>query len=87
VACYQPENRHNRKPTWTETNPDCRWRSYTYDELVKRDKLNLDIFWIKDKNLEDADSLPEPDELAQEIAADLQAAMELFATIANGLKD
>jgi type I restriction enzyme M protein len=87
VACYHPENRHDRKPTWSETNPDGRWRPFTYDELAKHDKLYLDIFWIKDKSLEDAENLPEPDELAQEIAADLQAAMELFATIANGLKD
>jgi type I restriction enzyme M protein len=87
VVCYHPEDRHDRKSTWSETNPDGRWRSFTYDELAKRDKLNLDIFWIKDKSLEDAENLPEPDELAQEIAADLQAAMELFATIANGLKE
>jgi type I restriction enzyme M protein len=87
VACYQPDNRHDRKPTWNETNPDGRWRCFTYEELAKRDKLNLDIFWIKDKSLEDAENLPEPDELAQEIAVDLQAAMELFATIANGLKE
>jgi type I restriction enzyme M protein len=87
VECYNPKNRHERKGRWSEKNPEGRWRSFTYDELAQRDKLNLDIFWIKDKSLEDADSLPEPDELAQEIAADLQAAMELFATIANGLKD
>ncbi len=87
MACYHTANRHERKPTWSETKPEGRWRCFTYEELAKRDKLNLDIFWIKDKSLEDADSLPEPDELAQEIAADLQTAMELFATIANGLKD
>ena len=60
---------------------------FSYEELAKRDKLNLDIFWIKDKSLEDAENLPEPDELAQEIADDLQTAMELFATIAGGLKE
>jgi type I restriction enzyme M protein len=59
----------------------------SYDELAKRDKLNLDIFWIKDKSLEDAENLPEPGELAQEIADDLQAALEQFANIAAALKD
>jgi type I restriction enzyme M protein len=49
-----------------------------------RDKLNLDIFWIKDKSLEDAGGLPEPDELAQEIAVDLQSAMEMFAGNSGG---
>jgi type I restriction enzyme M protein len=86
VACYHPENRHQRKPTSSEANPEGRWRCFTYEELAKRDKLNLDIFWIKDTSLEDADSLPEPDVLAQEIAEDLQAAMEQFASIANELK-
>ena len=87
VACYHPENRHERKATWSQTNPEGRWRCFTYEELAKRDKLNLDIFWIKDKSLEDADSLPEPDVLAQEIADDLQTALELFGAIANELKE
>jgi type I restriction enzyme M protein len=86
VTCYHAENRHKRTATWNESNPEGRWRSFSYDDLAKRDKLNLDIFWIKDKSLEDAESLPEPDELAQEIAVDLQAAMEMFASIAAGLK-
>ena len=87
VACYHPENRHQRKPTWSETNPEGRWRCFTYEELAKRDKVNLDIFWLKDKSLEDADNLPEPDVLAQEIADDLQTALELFAAIANELRE
>jgi type I restriction enzyme M protein len=86
VTCYQPENRHHRKATFSETNPEGRWRPFSYEELAKRDKLNLDIFWIKDKSLEDAESLPEPDVLAQEIAEDLQAAMEQFTSIAAELK-
>ncbi len=87
VACYHPENRHERKPTWSEANPEGRWRCFSSEELAKRDKLNLDIFWIKDKSLEDADSLPEPDVLAQEIADDLQTALELFGAIANELRE
>ena len=49
--------------------------------------MNLDIFWLKDKSLEESDDLPEPDVLAQEIADDLQTALEQFRTVANGLKD
>ena len=55
--------------------------------ISPRDKLNLDILWIKDKSLEDAESLPEPDVLAQEIADDLLAAMEQFAATANELRE
>ena len=51
VACYNPKNRHKRKPMWSESNPQGRWRDYPYEELIKRDKLNLDIFWLKDESL------------------------------------
>jgi type I restriction enzyme M protein len=55
--------------------------------LARRDKLNLDLFWLKDQSLEDSENLPEPDELAEEIAEDLQTALELFSTITKRLKD
>ena len=86
VTCFKPENRHTRKATWSEKNPEGRWRSYEYDDLVKRDKTSLDIFWLRDKSLEDSDDLPEPDELAQEIADDLQAALDQFSSIAAEMK-
>ncbi|MBA4189516.1 MAG: DNA methyltransferase [Planctomycetaceae bacterium] len=86
VECYRPEKRHLRKPTWNDTTLDGRWRSFEYDELVKRDKVNLDIFWMKDKSLEDSDDLPKPDVLADEIADDLETALEQFQAIAGKLK-
>jgi hypothetical protein len=54
VACYNPNNRHDRKESE-------RFKSFTYEELIKRDKLNLDIFWLKDESLEDSANLPDPD--------------------------
>lgn len=87
VKCYKPKNRHRRKRTWSEDNPEGRWRVFDYDEIIKRDKANLDIFWLKDKSLEDSEDLPEPDVLAQEIADDLQTALEQFSTIAGALDD
>ena len=86
VACYNVKNRHERKPTWSEENPQGRWRGYNYDELLKRDKLNLDIFWLKDESLEDSAKLPDPDIIAAEIVEDLQAALAQFAEIASDLK-
>jgi hypothetical protein len=56
-------------------------------ELLKRDKVNLDIFWLKDESLEESANLPVPEVIAQEIADDLQAALEQFATIAEDLKE
>jgi type I restriction enzyme M protein len=48
--------------------------------------VNLDLFWLKDESLEDAEELPAPDVLAQEIAYDLKAALEQFSAIAEKLK-
>jgi type I restriction enzyme M protein len=85
VTCFNPENRHQRAPTWSEANPEGRWRAFTYDELVARDKVNLDIFWLRDESLEDTANLPDPDVLALEIVEDLQAALEQFGEIAEDL--
>jgi len=85
VACYQPGAIHKRKETWSEANADGRWRRYTYEEILKRDKLNIDLFWMKDQSLTDTDSLPPPDVLAAEIADELESAFQLFSKIAAKL--
>ena len=87
VACYNPANRHERTPTWSEDTPDGRWRVYTYDALIARDKVNLDIVWLRDESLEDTANLPDPDVLAQEIVEDLQAALEQFSSIVASMED
>ncbi|EON75078.1 Type I restriction-modification system, DNA-methyltransferase subunit M [Lunatimonas lonarensis] len=67
--------------TYSESNPEGRWRKLTYEELIARDKTNLDIFWLKDKSLADLDNLPDPDELAEEIIDDVEAALDGFSGI------
>jgi type I restriction enzyme M protein len=62
-----------------------RFKCFTYEDLIKRDKVNLDIFWLKDESLEDSANLPPPDVIAAEIMEDLEAALEQFAEIANDL--
>lgn len=54
VECFKPENRYERQETWSENNPEGRWRCFNYEDIIKRDKVNLDISWLKDKNLEDS---------------------------------
>ena len=85
IACYNPENRHERKETWSEQNPDGRWRKFSVDEILKRDKTSLDIFWIKDKSLADLDNLPDPDVLADDIIENLQSALESFRELKKQL--
>jgi type I restriction enzyme M protein len=87
VKCYNPDSRHRRRQTWSEKNPEGRWRSFDYEEIIKRDKVNLDTFWLKDETLEDSEDLPDPDVLAQEIVDDLQTALEQFSAVVEGLKE
>ncbi len=79
VGCYNSKNRNDRKESE-------RFKAFTYEELVKRDKVNLDIFWLKDEALEESANLPAPEVIAADITADLEAALEQFATIAEDLK-
>lgn len=86
IQCYHPENRYERTETWSEDNPDGRWRKYLVEDILARDKTSLDIFWIKDKALADLDNLPEPDVLADDIIENLQSALESFAELKAQLK-
>lgn len=85
VKCYNSSNRLNRKETWAEDNPEGRWRKFTYEEIVARDKTNLDIFWLRDKSLSDLDNLPDPDLLASEIIENIESGLEGFKEIMETL--
>ena len=65
--------------TWSEETPDGRWRAYSREDLLQRDKASLDLFWLKDATMTDLDNLPEPDVLMSEIMENLEAAMEQFS--------
>jgi len=78
VQCFSPGNRHEREESE-------RFKSFPYEELVARDKANLDIFWLRDESLEDSANLPDPAVIAAEIVEDLQAALEQFAAIEENL--
>lgn len=78
VKCYCIRDRSARQESE-------RFRCFPVQELLKRDKLNLDIFWLKDKSLDDVESLPPPDVLAAEIVENLQAALDAFQSVAEEL--
>ena len=86
IQCFHPENRYERHETWSQDNPDGRWRRFTAEEILNRDKTSLDIFWIKDKALADLDNLPAPEELAEDILENLQSAMDGFSELLDALK-
>ncbi|MGV7210088.1 N-6 DNA methylase [Oxalobacteraceae bacterium A2-2] len=79
ITCYRPQNRHERHETE-------RFKYYRYEDLIARDKASLDIFWLKDKSLDNLDDLPAPDVLQQEIIEHLEAALASFRDVAIGLR-
>ena len=79
VSCYRAED-------WGQREETERFRRFSYDDLVKRDKANLDIFWLRDESMEDSASLPPPDVIAEEILEDLRAALEQMEEIAGDLE-
>ncbi len=86
IACYKPDNRAKRKETYNaEINPEGRWRKFTYDEIIARDKTSLDISWLKDKSLADLDNLPDPDVIANDIIENMEAGLESFREIMASL--
>jgi type I restriction enzyme M protein len=86
ITCYNATNRYKRQETWSEvstgsTSPDGRWRMFSYEEIINRDKTSLDITWLKDKSLADLDNLPDPDVIAEDIIENLEAGLESFREI------
>ena len=79
ISCYNPDNRFDRKELE-------RFKSFTYDELIQRDKVSLDIFWLKDESLEDSENLLDPDVIALDITENLEAALEQFSSIYEDLE-
>ncbi|MGL4745377.1 MAG: HsdM family class I SAM-dependent methyltransferase [Dermatophilaceae bacterium] len=80
VACFAAGM---PRPTREES---ARFHSFGYDEIVARDKANLDITWLEDDSLEDLDNLPPPDVIAREIVEDLTAALAEFEAVATSLE-
>jgi type I restriction enzyme M protein len=78
INCYNPDNRFKRKESE-------RFKKFTYDEIIARDKTSLDIFWLKDDSLGDLENLPDPDVLALEIVENLEAGLNNFKEIIEGL--
>jgi len=78
VDCYRPGKRHLREESE-------RFKRFSYEELVARDKVSLDLVWLRDESLEDFENLPPPEVIAQEIVEDLEAALTEFAAVAEAL--
>ena len=85
INLYNSDNINRRSETWSEDNEEGRWRKYSYEEVLERDKTSLDIFWIKDKSLTDLDNLPDPDILANEIIENIESGLSSFKEIMESI--
>ena len=85
VKCYNAENIAGRVETFdAETNPNGRWRKFTIDEILKRDKTSLDITWIKlDSDDEDLTLAQLMDIIKTESDTISDAVSQLQALISN----
>lgn len=88
--CYgtNPDGRSKRDHS---DSKEGRWRSFHISDIKQRD-FKLDSFkWLKDESLDDADELPEPEELATDAIAELEGAVEelnqVLALLENGSKN
>ena len=77
IELYKADDRSQR----VESETSERWKAFSYDEIIARDKTNLDIFWMKDDSLEDTENLPAPEILAAEIVEQLEAALSEFRSV------
>lgn len=95
VRLYSASNLKKRVSTWQEVErgedrspgSDGRWRAYSYDEIIARDKTNLDITWLKDDSLEDTENLQPPAVIASEIVDLLTSALDEFKSVEEALAD
>ena len=85
VECYKSDNLSSRKETYNaETNPNGRWRKYSCDEILKRDKTSLDITWIKQSDDDNDYTLAELMSMIQEKSDNISKAVaELQKLMAN----
>lgn len=84
VKCYGVK-KAGETPALRPREETERFRKFTYDEIVARDKANLDILWLKDESLEDSENLPAPAVLAAEIVESLEVALAEFRAVEEAL--
>lgn len=80
VACYNPDNLAARKETYeAENEPNGRWRKYSAEGLLKRDKTSLDITWMKIENNDDRS--------LSELMADIRSSSDKIALAVTKLQE
>lgn len=88
VACYHADDINKRQQTWdAENHPDGRWRKYSCDEIISRDKTSLDITWIKQGGDDDDCSLAELVETMQQKSESISKAVAQLQELLKNIKE
>ncbi len=87
VECYCAGHMEDRKQTWSEENPEGRWRKYTYQEILDRDKTSLDITWIRSGDSVDERTLAELLDEIEEKASNINNAVEALKSLIGDLEE
>ena len=87
VSCYHAENLSARQETYSEENPNGRWRKYPVAELLKRDKTSLDISWIKETNDDDDMTLAELMTTIQQKSDNISMAVKKLQSLMSTIKE
>lgn len=85
IKCFKAKDRNNHFEVWSENNPNGRWRKYSYNEIITRDKINLDILWLRNESTLDLDNLPDPEEIIVDIIENVEKVLANLIDIKNEL--
>ena len=75
VECYADGDLSKRKETYSEENPNGRWRKFTIEDILARDKTSLDITWMKSDSGTDDYTLAELLDMIKEKSSNIAKAV------------
>lgn len=85
IACYADGDLSKRKETYSEENPNGRWRKFSIQDILARDKTSLDITWMKTESDTDnytlAELLDQIKEKSQNIAKAVSELEQLIGEV------
>lgn len=88
VSCYHADDITKRKQTWSEENPNGRWRKFSIEEIKERKDLTLDISWIKFNDDEYHDlEIDELFELIKEKSNAISQAVQELDVLLKGIEN
>lgn len=87
VKCYADGDLSKRKETYSEENPNGRWRKFTIEDILARDKTSLDITWMKSDPGTDDYTLAELLDMIKEKSSNIAKAVAELEQLIGGVEE